>query len=129
MNSYKPEGYNAVSPYLIVDGAQKMVDFMKEVFGAEQLRTYYRDENEDAIMHTEMKIDDSVIMLADSTEDWSSNKTMLHVYVPDVNKTFQKAIDFGSKVLEEPVLREQDPDKRGMFEDFAGNQWAVGTQI
>ena len=110
----------------MVDGAQKLVDLLIEVFDGEHLRTYYRDN--EVILHTEVRIDDSIIMIADSTSNWPAMKIMLHVYVPNVDDTFTKAISYGCKVLEEPVMRAQDHDKRGMFEDFAGNIWAVGTQ-
>jgi hypothetical protein len=62
--SYKPANYNSVSPYLIVQGAQKMVDLLKELFGATVLRRY--DHPDGTVLHMEMRLDDSVIMLADS---------------------------------------------------------------
>ena len=127
MSNYKPTGYNSVSPYLVVKGAQKMVDFLKEIFEGEELRRY--DNEDGTIMHTEIKIDDSVIMIGDASDQWPANKHMLHVYVPDVDETFQRAIRKGCKSMEEPRRQEGDPDKRGMFEDFAGNQWAVSSQL
>jgi len=54
---------------------------------------------------------------------------MLHVYVPDVMETFNKAITAGCQAIEQPTTRPGDPDKRGMFSDFAGNCWAIGTQM
>ncbi len=129
MSHYKPETHNAISPYLIVNGAQQMVDFLNGVFDAEQLLTMYRDESEKVIMHTEVKIDDSVLMIADSTAEFAPNTTMLHVYVPNVDQTFRKAVEFGCRIIERPEIKEGENNKRGMFEDFAGNQWAIGTQV
>lgn len=127
MTHYKPTGYNSISPYLVVKGAQKMVDFLLEVFDGKELRRY--DNKDGTIMHTEVKIDDSVIMIGDASDQWPANTHMLHVYIPDVDATFQKALDAGCKSVEEPKRKEGDPDKRGMFEDFAGNQWAVSSQL
>ncbi|MFO7256157.1 MAG: VOC family protein [Bacteroidota bacterium] len=125
--SYKPANYNSVSPYLIVKGAQKMGDFLKELFGATELRRYDRPDG--TVIHMEMRIDDSVIMLADSNENYPPNKHLLHVYVPDVDATFEKALQLGCKEIQKPKEQEGDPDRRGMFEDFSGNTWAIGTQV
>lgn len=124
--SFKPKGYNSLSPYLIVDGAPKLVDLLKKIFNARELRKF---ENPDGtIMHIELQLDDSVIMLSDSSAKYPASSTMLHFYVPDVFKTFQLAVDNGCKIIEEPINKEGDPDTRGAFMDRAGNFWAVGTQ-
>lgn len=124
---YKPENYNSLSPYLVVDGAQKMIDLLKEIFHAEELRRY--DKPDQTIMHAELRIDDSVIMLADSSKAYPVNQLLLHVYVSDVDQIFQKAIALGCEAVEKPLTREGDPDKRGSFKDFSGNVWAIGTQV
>ena len=124
--TYKPEGHNSLSPYLIVPEAQKLIDFIVEVFRAKELRRY---EHEDGtVMHAELLVDDSVVMISNGNTEWPGNKHMLHVYVPNVDEVYQRAVDLGCKALEEPQTKDGDPDRRGMFEDFAGNQWAVGTQ-
>lgn len=124
--SFKPSGYNSLSPYLIVDGAQKMIDLLKGIFQATELRRY--DNPDGTIMHVELRIDDSVIMMADSSSVYPANEFLLHVYVPDVHKTFKMAIDLGCEAIEQPINKEGDPDTRGSFKDFSGNIWAVGTQ-
>lgn len=126
MKPYKPERYNSLSPYLIVDNAQKMVDLLTAVFGAETLRRFDRENGK--IGHIELRLDDSVIMISDSTGDYPANKTMLHIYVPDVSRTFQTAIENGCEIIERPVSKPGDPDTRGSFYDFAGNYWSVSTQ-
>ncbi len=123
---YKPQGYNSLSPYLIVEEAQKLIDLIKGIFNAKELRRY--DNEDGTIMHVELQIDDSVLMLADANSEFPANKCLLHVYVPDVMTTFQKAIALGCKVDGEPKQKEGDRDLRGSFQDFAGNVWAIGTQ-
>lgn len=125
--SFKPRGYNSVSPYLIVDGAQKMIDLLKGIFEATELRRYNNPNG--TIMHAEVKIDDSVVMLGDASSAYPANELLLHVYVPDVHKTFRKAIELGCEVIEHPVNKGGDPDTRGSFKDFSGNTWAVSTQM
>ena len=125
-NSFKPTGYNSVSPYFIVKGAQRFIDLMKTIFDAKELRRF--DHAEGTIMHAEIQVDDSVIMLADATEKWLPVPIIMHVYVHNVDETFQKAIDAGCEVMEKPTVKEGDPDKRGTFKDFWGNMWSLGTQ-
>ena len=123
---FKPIGYNSVSPYFIVNGGQKFIDLMKEIFNAKELRR--NDMPDGSIMHAEIQIDDSVIMIGDSSEKFPPVQIVMHVYVPNVDETFQKAVDAGCEIVEQPTEREGDPDKRGTFKDFAGNMWSVGTQ-
>jgi PhnB protein len=123
---FKPGGYNSVSPYFIVNGAQRFIDLMKRVFDAKELRRF--DMPDGTIMHAELQIDDSVIMLGDASEKWPPVPIVMHVYVSNVDETFQKAIDAGCAIMEKPAVKEGDPDKRGSFKDFWGNIWSLGTQ-
>jgi uncharacterized glyoxalase superfamily protein PhnB len=124
---FKPANYNSVSPYFIVKGAQKFINLMKEIFDAKELRRY--DMPDGTIMHAEIQIDDSVIMLGDSSEKFPPIQLVMHVYVPDVDETFDKAINAGCELVERPKEREGDPDRRATFKDFAGNIWSIGTQL
>lgn len=126
-NQFKPNGYNSVSPYYVVDGAKKLIDLLVKIFDAQQLRNYETPEGK--IMHAELKIDDSVLMFGDSSDKFPPNKLLTHVYVPDVDGIFKKAIDLGCEPLEKPKERENDPDRRGSFKDFAGNVWSIGMQV
>lgn len=124
---FKPEGYNSVSPYFIVDGAKKLIDLLREIFDAAELRKY--DKPDGTIMHAEIKIDDSVLMFGNSTDKFPPNKLLIHIYVPNVDNVFQKAIKLGCEPLEKPKNKENDPDRRASFKDFAGNVWSIGTQM
>jgi PhnB protein len=125
--AYKPAGYNSVSPYFIVDGAQKLIDFLVQLFDGKELRKYKREDG--TIMHAEVKIDDSVVMISDATEEYPPVTIIMHVYVPDVNTTYIKALKLGASELQKPKNNEEDPDNRGTFLDFAGNMWSVSTQM
>lgn len=124
---FKPTGYNSVSPYFIVNGAQKFIDLMKVIFDVKELRRY--DMPDGTIMHAEIQLDDSVLMLGDSSEKFPPVPLVIHVYVPNVDEVFQKAIHAGCEIVEPPKEREGDPDRRATFKDFAGNIWSVGTQL
>jgi PhnB protein len=124
---YKPLNYTSLSPYLIVEDAEKLVDLLKVIFDATELRRFDRENG--TIAHIELKLDDSILMISSSTEDYPPNKTMLHFYVPDVRRTFDLAISNGCDVIEKPQNKDNDPDLRGAFYDSAGNYWAVSTQM
>ena len=126
MTAYKPSGYNSVSPYLIVNGAEKMIALLEKIFAIERLRRY--DDADGSILHAEVRLDDSVIMLADANDAWPQNQSLIHVYVADVDAVIRKAVEAGCEGVDVPKEREGDPDRRGGFRDFAGNYWSVSTQ-
>ncbi len=125
--SFKPAGYNSVSPYFIVRDAQKFISLIKNIFDATELRRFNLPDG--SIMHAEFRIDDSVIMLGEASEEYPPVPVVMHVYVPDVDQTFQKAVDAGCVIVEKPKEQEGDPDRRATFRDYAGNLWSVGTQV
>ena len=80
----RPVGYPAVSPYLVVPGAQAVIDFAVKTFGAVALRRF--DMPDGTVMHAEFLIDDSVVMVGDAGGQWPAIPTFLHVYVADVDQ-------------------------------------------
>ncbi len=126
MNVFKPQGYNSLSPYLIVSDAKRLSHLLQQVFGASELRKFERADG--SVMHLELKIDDSVLMLSDGTEQFPPVTAILHVYVADVWSTYQEAIRLGFTDAGAPVKQAGDQDLRGSFVDFAGNYWSVSTQ-
>lgn len=127
MTTYKPNNYNSLSPYLIVNNAERLVELFKLIFEAKELRRI--DHENGTIVHIELKLDDSILMISNSTENYQANKAMLHMYVPDVLRTFDLAIRNGCEIIEQPRNKAGDPDKRGSFYDYAGNYWSVSTQM
>ena len=126
IQAYKPENYNTVSPYLIVDGADRTIEFLKTVFGASELHRF-----EDAvgnIMHAEVRIDDTVVMLADGAEGWPPVPSHVHIYVNDVDTIYRRALEAGGISVQEPVKKE-DADKRGGVKDIGGTTWWIATKV
>ncbi len=126
MSNYKPQSYNSVSPYLIVDGAAAAIDFLVRVFDAVELSRIPGEGGR--VMHAEVRIDDSVVMLADAVENWPAVPAHVHVYVPDVDATFRRALENGATLVQEPVKKE-DADKRGGFKEPGGTTWWVATKV
>ena len=94
-NSKIPDNYQAVMPYLIVNDAAQFIGFMQKVFDATETYKFMRDEN--TIMHAEIMIGGSTIMLADSTGEINVSTAGLFIYVDDADETFKKAIDEGQQ--------------------------------
>src|SRR5262245_42784254 len=125
--TYKPTGYNTVSPYLIVNGASATIDFMKRVFGAIELRRFADESGK--VMHAEIRLEDTVIMLADpSPPDWPAIPSYVHIYVRDVDATYRQALAAGADSVQEPV-KKQDEDKRGGVKDTGGTTWWIATKV
>ena len=125
--SYKPEGYSTVSPYLIAAGAQAVIDFLNKAFGARELRRY--DMPDGSIMHAEVRIGDTVVMIGDAGEHWPAVPAHVHVYVDSVDETYRRALDAGGVSVQLPQQKGQDPDRRGGVKDPAGNTWWIATQV
>jgi len=86
-----PEGYHTITPYLVVDGAEKIIRFMKEAFGAQPLfEPMMRPDGK--VMHAEFRIGDSIVMISDASERAKATSTTLHLYVPNVDAVYQKAV-------------------------------------
>jgi PhnB protein len=125
--TWKPAAYVSLSPYLVVSGAQQLIAFAQAAFGATELRRFERPDG--AIMHAELRIDDSVLMLSDATDAYPPIPSMVHLYVPDVDRVFADAIAAGASEVEAPRIHEGETDKRGMVADPFGTTWVFTTQM
>jgi PhnB protein len=124
---FKPDGYSTVSPYLVASGAQRVIDFLKETFGAHELRRY--DLPDGSIMHAEVQVGDTVVMLGDAGENWPAVPAHLHVYVQEVDAIYERALKAGGVSVQAPERKGEDPDRRGGVRDPAGNTWWIATQV
>lgn len=120
-----PPGYRSVTPYLVVDGAARAIAWYAEAFGA---RERMRLPMGDRIGHAEIEIGDSVVMLADGTPGWPPVPAHVHVYVPDVDATYERALAAGAESVQEPV-RKDDEDRRGGVKDPGGTTWWIATRV
>jgi PhnB protein len=128
-----PQGYHSVTPYLIINGASRAIDFYKNTFGAQEVMRFPGPNG--TIGHAELRIGDSVIMLADeqmaqyrSPEAYGGSPVSLMIYVPDVDKTFKQAIANGAK--ETRAVQDQFyGDRSGNLVDPFGHVWTIATHV
>jgi PhnB protein len=123
---HKPKGYSTVSPYLIVEGASRTIDFLARVFGAVEVRRF--PDSAGMIMHAEVRIDDTIVMLADGAPGWPPVASHVHVYVSDVDASYKRALAAGATSVQAPVKKD-DADKRGGVKDAGGTTWWIATKI
>lgn len=129
-----PEGYHSITPYLIVRGAARAIDFYRQAFGATELLRIPGPNN--TIGHAEIKIGDSVIMLADemsngqyrSPESVGGSPVSLMIYIEDVDKMFARAMSLGSKEIR-AVQDQFYGDRSGNLIDPFGHVWTVATHV
>ena len=128
-----PPGYHTVTPYLTVRDGARALDFYKRAFGAAELMRMPGPGG--SLMHAEVRIGNSIVMLSDEIPGMSSCKAptslggttvQLFLYVPDVDAAFKRAVDTGCKVLM-PLTDMFWGDRYGKLEDPFGNQWGLAT--
>jgi PhnB protein len=124
----KPDGYHSITPYLIVDGAADLIDFMKSAFGAEEKLSMPGARG--GVGHAEVQIGDSMLMLADTTEsDGNITMTaMIHLYVDDCDASYSSAIAAGGISRQEPETKFYG-DRNASVGDVWGNIWFLSTHV
>ena len=128
-----PDGYNSVTPYLIVDDAERALQFYRDAFGAEEK---FRLPMGDKIGHAEIKIGDSFVMLADEFPEMGhlgpnsrgGPTSSIVLYVEDVDSSFKKALEAGAKE-QRPVENQFWGDRMGTLTDPFGHQWSLATHV
>lgn len=126
MSAWKPEGYPSVSPYLICPDPEQLIAFLVDVFDALQVRRFDRPDG--SLMHAEMRIDDSIIMVGGGATQHLSSEVHIHLYVPDAQEVYARALAQGAEALQQPMRKSAEDDLRGGFKDPAGSIWWVATQ-
>ena len=133
-SSNPPAGYHSVTPALVVRDAAKAIDFYKAAFGAEEVGRMAGPGG--TIMHAEIRIGDSLIMLGEENEAWGSKSPLtlggspgsLQIYVPDVDAAFQRALDAGATV-KSPLEDAFWGDRYGRVTDPFGHDWGLATRV
>jgi len=120
-----PEGYHTLTPYLVVRGADKTIEFLKKAFGA-QLSFDPMPRPDGKIMHADLKIGDSHVMISESTDQHPAMPCMVHVYLPDVDTVYKRAVASGGKSTLEPVDQFYG-DRCAGVTDPSGNHWYIAT--
>ena len=127
-----PEGYHSVTPYMIVKSAAQALDYYKKALGAIEVMRLADPSGK--VMHAEMKIGNSIVMLADEFPEMGAKSPQtiggspvgICLYVPNVDQLFKQAIAAGAKE-ERPVKDQFYGDRSGTLRDPFGHQWTIAT--
>ncbi len=120
-----PKGYHTITPYLTAVGAAKLIEFLKEGLGAEEVA---KTEMNGLVMNAELRIGDSMLMVSEARSPEQARPATLYLYVENTDALYERAVKAGAKSL----LKPQDMfygDRNGGVQDFAGNQWWIATRI
>lgn len=123
---YIAEGYHTITPYLIVEGVPKLIEFMKTVFGAEEMERF--EDKDGNVMHAEVRIGDSIIMMGGATKEWKAIPAALYIYVKDTDAAYQRALQAGATSIMEPSDQFYG-DRNAGVKDHSGNSWFISTHI
>ncbi len=121
-----PDGYHTVTPYLAVEGADKLLEFVKQAFDAVAHECMRRPDG--TIHHAEVKIGDSPVMLAEASGPWKPRPSTLYLYVNDTDATYHRAIEAGATSLMEPADQFYG-DRNAGVQDPVGNFWWIATHV
>ena len=130
-----PDGFHAITPHLNIRNAAAAIDFYKDVFGAKEV-SRMPGPNGKGIMHAELRIGDSVLMLCDeypefnckSPQQLNGTSVTIHLYVPNVDDVFRKALSAGAQTLL-PVQDMFWGDRYGKLQDPFGHEWSIATHL
>lgn len=122
-----PSGYHTVTPYLVAQDANAVIDFVKATFGGEEI---FRSVGSAGGYHCEVRVDDSMLMIGGGGAGvaWKGEPMLgaFHVYVRDCDATYQRALQAGGKSLQEPADQEYG-ERTASVVDAAGNHWYIAT--
>src|ERR1700744_102308 len=129
-----PDGYHSITPYLIVDGGDRAIEFYKAAFGATELLRMASPEGK--ILHAELRIGDSLIMLADEAPSHNAlaprsvggTPVSLMLYLEGVDAVVEHAVGLGA-TLERPVADQFYGDRSGGIVDPFGHRWYIATHV
>jgi PhnB protein len=119
-----PNGYHTVTPYLIVEGVPKLIEFLKKAFNAEVVEEI---KVKGMVTHAEVKIGSSMVMMGEARGEHTPMPSMFYLYVEDTDATYKQAIAAGGISVMEPTDQFYG-DRNGGVKDHCGNQWWIGTR-
>jgi PhnB protein len=134
MTAGVPPGFHSITPYLVVRGAARAIEFYKQAFGA--VERFAMPAPDGKLMHAEITIGDSIVMLADEFPEYGAVgpetlggvTSSLLLYVEHVDASFQRALDAGCKVLK-PLENQFWGDRMGTVTDPFGHKWSLSSVV
>jgi uncharacterized glyoxalase superfamily protein PhnB len=124
---HQPEGMKTVNPYLMVEHVEQLITFIELVFDGKP--KYKLDRPDGSVMHAEIIVGDSIIMVGEPMKEYGSFPTSIYIYVPDCDKVYKDAIQHGAKSVMVPTDMKHAGERYGGVKDPYGNLWWIATHI
>ena len=119
-----PEGYHTLTPYLIVDDVDRLIDFLKAAFDATEKERMPGKDGRTG--HADVRIGDSHVMMGRAQPEWPAQPCMIYVYVPDTDAAYARALAAGGTSVQEPADMFYG-DRNAGVKDPTGNSWWIAT--
>lgn len=120
------EGFHTLTPYLIAEGASRLIEFIGAAFAGKV--TLRKDRPDGSLMHCEMQVGNSMLMLGDATAEFGPMPASLYLYVNDCDAVYRSALDAGG-VSVFPMMTLPSGERYGGLKDPCGNIWWVATHL
>jgi PhnB protein len=121
-----PRGYHSVTPFLAIQNVPQFIEFAKRAFGAKEIQRLEKPDG--SVMHAEIRIGDSIIMVGDAGPGQTPSKATLYLYVDNADLVYENAINAGATSVERPRDHFYG-DHAGGINDPSGNQWWIATHV
>jgi uncharacterized glyoxalase superfamily protein PhnB len=121
-----PDGFHTVTPYLLVSDAARLIEFVKQAFGAEEVHRSARPDGQ--VLHAQVRVGDSAVMMGTVSGEWQPMAGSLYLYVPDTDATYRRALQAGGTSVMEPADQFYG-DRNAGVKDPLGNVWWIATHI
>lgn len=121
-----PEGYRTITPYLVVTDVNRQIEFIQKAFNGDLIT--HLDGSDGSIIHAEVRIGDSRVMMGNSSDEYPPMPAMLYVYLENVDDVYQQALHAGGESLKEPEDQFYG-DRTANVKDPLGNIWSISTHV
>ena len=121
-----PAGHHTVTPYMVVEDVPRLVEFLKDAFGATELECIEGPDGR--VMHAQIRIGDSMIMMGQANENFPPLTSAIYLYVIDTDATYKQALEAGGDSLMEPADQFYG-DRNAGVKDPCGNLWWIATHV
>lgn len=120
------DGFHTITPYLVTQDASRLIKFLLAAFGGELISKMNRPDG--SVMHAEMRIGDSMLMLGERSTAFPAMPTSIYLYVPNCDAVHRQALEAGGSLISE--VRDMPSGERyGGVKDPCGNIWWVATHV
>jgi uncharacterized glyoxalase superfamily protein PhnB len=124
-NTYLPDGFSTLNPYLFVENPRELINFLKDAFYAEEISRTMRGEE---IANVILKVGHNSLMISQARGEFLGMRTSLYLFVNDVDQMHQRALDHGAREVLKPADMDYDDRQSGIV-DPSGNYWWISKRL